>query len=463
MTCSLIKSCEAIVTSASDPILWHHDLLIENGAIKAIGPNLSQQTLSECKVIDGSGMFIYPGLVNTHHHFFQCFVRNRAELDWTRYSIIEWLDRIYPIFSKLTEDCFYHSSVVAMAELIKHGCTTAFDHQYCFPRHAGSRIIDRQFEAAELMGMRFHAGRGGNTLPKSEGSTIPDEMLETTDEFINDCERLVDTYHDANPLSMRQVAVAPCQPVNCYKDTFVESVRLARDKGVILHSHVGEGESAIIEQIHGKRSVEYCEDIGFAGPDTFYAHGWDLTRKELVRLAASGTGVAHCPEPVYLVGAEVTDIPAMDALGVRIGLGADGAASNDNSNLMHCVHSAYMLQCLAASGREDFVPTPARFLSYATEGGASLLGRSDIGALRVGMAADLFAIDTRKLDYVGTRHDPISLIAKVGIGTAVDLTMINGQIVWLNGAFTHLDERALFRAAENTLQTILPSNQTGEI
>jgi hydroxydechloroatrazine ethylaminohydrolase len=215
MTATLFRSCEAIVTSASDPVLWGQDILIEGGAIKAIGPDLSRQAPEHCTVINAAGMFIYPGLVNTHHHFFQCFVRNRAELDWTRYSVIEWLDRIYPIFSRLNEDCFYHSSVVAMAELIKHGCTTAFDHQYCFPRHAGTRIIDRQFEAAELLGMRFHAGRGGNTLPKSEGSTIPDEMLETTDEFISDCERVIDAYHDASAFSMRQVVVAPCQPVNC--------------------------------------------------------------------------------------------------------------------------------------------------------------------------------------------------------------------------------------------------------
>lgn len=448
------------MTSASDPILWHHDLLVEGAAVKAIGPDLSALAQGS-EVIDGTGLFLYPGLVNTHHHFFQCFVRNRAELDWTRYSVIEWLDRIYPIFSRLTEDCFYHSSVVAMAELIKHGCTTAFDHQYCFPRHAGTRIIDRQFEAAELLGMRFHAGRGGNTLPKSEGSTIPDEMLETTDEFINDCARVIDAYHDPGPFSMRQVVIAPCQPVNCYKETFVESGRLARDKGVFLHSHVGEGESPVIEKVHGKRTVDYCEEIGFSGPDTFYAHGWELTRAELAQMAKTGTGLSHCPEPVYLVGAEVTDIPAMDALGVRIGLGVDGAASNDNSNLMHCVHSAYMLQCLAASSREDPVPTPGRFLSYATEGGASLLGRNDIGSLRPGMAADLFALDTRKLEYVGTRHDPISLIAKVGVGSVVDLTMINGRVVWADGAFPHLDEQALFHAAEAALHTILPTKTNG--
>ena len=450
----LLRNCAAVITSANAPVAWNQDILIDGPAIKAIGPDLGREAAG-AEVMDATGHFVYPGLVNTHHHFFQCFVRNRAELDWTRYSVLEWLDLIYPIFSRLNEDCFYHSSVVAMAELIKHGCTTAFDHQYCFPRHAGSRITDRQFEAAELLGMRFHAGRGGNTLPKSEGSTIPDEMLETTDQFISACERAIDSYHDASRFSMRQVVVAPCQPVNCYRDTFVQSVKLARDKKVLMHSHVGEGESPVIAQVHGRRTVDYCEELEFAGPDCWYAHGWELSRSELQTMAKSGTGLSHCPEPVYLVGAEVTDIPAMQTVGVRIGLGVDGAASNDNSNLMHTVHSAYMLQCLEASSRQDPVPPPSQFLDYATRGGASLLGRNDIGTLVPGMAADLFAIDTRKLDYVGTRHDPISLIAKVGIGSPVDLTMINGRIVWKGGVFPHLDEGRLFAEAEATLHTVL--------
>jgi len=448
----LLKTCAAIVPSASAPVQFGQDLLITGKAIAAIGPNLSAGPLPEgTQVIDASGWFVYPGLVNTHHHFFQCFVRNRADLDWTKLSVIEWLDRIYPIFSRLTEDQFYHAGVVALADLVKHGCTTAFDHQYNFPRHAGSRIVDRQFEAADLFGIRMHAGRGGNTLPKSEGSTIPDAMLETTDAFLADCERLIDSYHDAGPFSLRQVAVAPCQPVNCYRETFAESVRLARDKGVLLHTHVGEGESPVMQARTGRRTVEYLEEIGFAGPDTWYAHCWELTHPELARMAGTGTGVSHCPEPVYLVGAEVTDIPAMQALGLRIGLGVDGAASNDNSNLMHCIHSAYMLQCLVAGTRSHPVPDPAAFLGYATTGGAAVLGRRDIGHLAPGMAADLFAIDTRRLEYVGTRHDPASLIPKVGIGTTVDMTMINGRIVWQDGAFPGLDEGALFAAAEAAL------------
>jgi len=453
----LLKNCAAvIVDDGNGPTVRRNvDLLTEGPAVKAIGANLSASPLpAGTTVQDADGWFVYPGLVNTHHHFFQCFVRNRADLDWTKLSVIEWLDRIYPIFSQLNEDCFYHSSVTAMAELIKHGCTTAFDHQYNFPRHAGKRLVDRQFEAADLLGMRFHAGRGGNTLPKSEGSTIPDAMLETTDEFIADCARLIDTYHDAGRFSMRQVVVAPCQPVNCYRETFVESVALARDRGVFLHTHVGEGESPVIAARHGMRTVDYLEKLGFAGPDAFYAHCWELTHDELKTMAASGTGVSHCPEPVYLVGAEVTDIPAMAAFGLRIGLGCDGAASNDNSNLMHCLHSAYMLQCLVASTRKHPVPVPADFLGYGTTGGASLLGRADIGRLAPGMAADLFAIDTRRMDYVGTRHDPLSLLPRVGIGMATDMTMINGRIVWQDGAFPGLDEAELAANAEAALATV---------
>jgi hydroxyatrazine ethylaminohydrolase len=457
MTGYLLKNCAAVIVDDGKgmSVRRNVDVLTNGPQIQAIGEGLSKGELPAGTIIqDAEGWFVYPGLVNTHHHFFQTFVRNRADLDWTKLSLIEWLDRIYPIFSSLNEDCFYYSSATAMAELVKHGCTTAFDHQYNYPRHAGKRLVDRQFEAAELFGLRYHAGRGGNTLPKSEGSTIPDEMLETTDEFIEDCARLIDTYHDASQFSMRQVVVAPCQPVNAYRETFVESARLARDKGVLLHTHVGEGESPVLLARHGKRTVDYLEEIGFAGPDTFYAHCWELTHDELRTMAASGTGVSHCPEPVYLVGAEVTDIPAMAALRVRLGIGCDGAASNDNSNLMHCIHSGYMLQCLVASTRKHPVPDPADFLAYATTGGADLLGRKDIGRLAPGMAADLFAIDTRRMDYVGTRHDPLSLIAKVGIGTPTDMTMINGRIVWEKGEFVGLDERKLFADAEAALATV---------
>jgi len=254
---------------------------------------------------------------------------------------------------------------------------------------------------------------------------------------------------------MRQVAVAPCQPVNSYKETFTESVALARDKNVLLHSHVGEGESDVIRERTGMRTVDWCENIGFVGTDVWLAHCWELNHKEITQLATTGTGVSHCPEPVYLVGAEVTPIAEMAASNVRIGLGVDGAASNDNSNLMHCIHSAYMLQALVAANHNYAVPDPSAFLHYATRGGADLLRRPELGCLGEGQAADLFMIDTRRVEYIGALHDPVSLIAKVGINSHVDLTMINGKVVWQNGEFPGLDEHQLVSEAQRHVERVV--------
>jgi hydroxyatrazine ethylaminohydrolase len=460
MSSTLFKGCDAIVScDASNRVHRHADLLVTGPSVVRIDADIPASDLPpDTTVIDATGHFIYPGLINTHHHFFQCFVRNHAHLDWTKLSVLEWLDKIYPLFSRLDEDCFYHSSIAAMGELIKHGCTTAFDHQYNFPRHAGKYLIDRQFDAADKLGMRFHAGRGCNTLPKSEGSTIPDEMRENTDEFIADCTRLIEHFHDPARYSMRQVALAPCQPVNCYSATFTESVALARASDVLLHSHVGEGESEVIRERTGMRTVDWCESIGFVGPDVWLAHCWELNGAEIDTLSRTRTGVSHCPEPVYLVGAEVTPLAQMQAAGVRIGLGVDGAASNDNSNLMHCIHSAYMLQALVASQHDFAVPDPHTFLHYATRSGADLLRRPDLGSLATGQAADLFMLDTRKVEYIGATHDPQSLIAKVGITTPTDLTMINGRIVWRNGEFPGLDEQQMVAEAQAHVERVVYAN-----
>lgn len=460
MSATLFQGCDAVVTCDADASVRRNvDVLVCDGKIKRIAAAIpAAEHPPGTERVDARGHFIYPGLVNTHHHFFQCFVRNHVHLDWTTLSVIDWLDRIYPLFAKLDEDCFYHASVVAMGELIKHGCTTAFDHQYNFPREAGKRLVDRQFDAAETLGMRFVAGRGTNTLPQSEGSTIPEAMRESTDEFLADCERLIDTYHDEAPGSMRQVVVSPCQPINAYRETFTQSIALARDKGVLLHTHLGEGESKAMAERTGLRTLAWCEEMGFVGPDVFLAHGWELTPTEIDRLAATQTGVSHCPAPVYLVGAEVTPVAEMHAKGVRLGLGVDGAASNDNSNLMHAVHSAYLLQALVSSRHEYTVPAPSDFLDFATRGGASLLQRPELGTLGEGQAADLFALDVRKLEYVGAVHDPASLIAKLGVFSPVDLTMINGQVVWRDGQFPDLDEAQLAARAQEHVQRVVYPN-----
>ena len=456
MASALYKNFDAIVVGdAAGNVHKNADILCEDGFISAIGSELSAP---EAKQIDCSGLTAYPGLINTHHHFFQAFVRNQSGLDWTSIDVIQWLDLIYPIFALIDEDCIYHSSIVSMCDLIKHGCTTAFDHQYNYSRHAGKFLVDRQFEAADKLGMRYVAGRGSNTLPKSEGSTIPDEMLESTDEFIADCERLIQQYHQHEAGAMRQIVVAPCQPINAYPETFVESARLARDLKVSLHTHLGEGESAGMQARSGMRSVAWCESIDFVGPDVWFAHGWEFSDEEIARLAQSGTGLSHCPGTVYMVGGEITPLAAMYAEGMRISLGVDGSASNDNSNLAECIRDAYQLQCLVAKSHDHAVPSPYEFFRFGAQGGADCLNRSDLGLLETGKAADFFAVDLNKIEYVGANLDPLSLPAKLGFSSTVDMTVINGEIAWKDGEFPGLDEAALAAEADATFKRVIYDN-----
>ncbi|MEI7884858.1 MAG: amidohydrolase [Clostridia bacterium] len=441
----LIKNAKAIVTcNQLDQVFYDTDLLIEDREIVAIGKNLAALG---AEIIDGRDKFIYPGLVNTHHHFFQTFVRNLMKVDYPNISVIDWLDVVYGIFQNVTEDVMYYSSLTAMADLIKHGCTCAFDHQYCYPRKAGKELIDRQMEAAALLGIRYHGGRGANNLPMSAGSPIPDEMLETTAEFIADCERLILKYHDAKPFSMSQIVVAPCQPVNAYSDLFTESILLARKYGVKLHTHLGEGENELMLARYGKRTLAWCEEIGFVGEDVWIAHGWELTPEEYLVMGKTGTGVSHCPGPAVLGGYPILDIQAMQKAGMLISLGCDGSATNDSSSLLDSLRVAYLMQTYFAKPRGGCV-TPYEMLKIATINGAKTLGRSDLGSLEVGKAADLFMIDTGVLEMTGTLHDPKNVLARTGVTGPVWLTMVNGKVVWQNGQLTGVDERSLAAKGE---------------
>lgn len=458
---TLICDTAAVVTcNGTDAILTNQDILIRGNRIERIAPEL---TLGADRIIDGRNFFVYPGLVNTHHHFFQALVRNNSWLDWTKLTVIQWLDIIYRIFKNFDGAGITASSLATMADLVKHGCTTAFDHSYCHPRGTGGVLVDRQIEAARTLGLRFVAGRGVNTLPRREGSTIPDEMVETTADFLSECERLIVQYHRGGFGAMEQIAVAPCQPINSYEETFVESIAFAREKGVRLHTHLSEGEDPIMVEKYGMRSLEWCEKIGFIGPDVWFAHCWDLTGEEIDRLGAAGSGISHCPAPVFLGGFSVLDIPRIHAKGVPFGFGCDGQASNDNSNLLETVRNAYLLQCHTAKGRAYPVPSPYDFLKMATAGGAALLGRTDIGSLEEGKAADLFCVDVSRLEYAGALHDPAGLPVKVGLSGCVDLTMINGKVVFEKGELIGVDEAALAaRAGETCRRIILDSPEYRE-
>ncbi|PKL25210.1 MAG: amidohydrolase [Spirochaetae bacterium HGW-Spirochaetae-3] len=442
---TLIRKARAVVScDGADTVYRDADILVEGPAVVAIGPDLDAVGAD---VIEARGKFVYPGLVNTHHHFFQTFVRNLSAVDYPRLSVMDWIGKIYQLFKLIDSDAIYYSSLTAMADLLKHGCTCAFDHQYCFPRHAGPGLVDRQMEAAALLGIRYHAGRGANTLPMAEGSSIPDEMLETTDEFIADCDRLIGLYHSDDAFRMTDVVVSPCQPVNCRRETFVESIALARSRGVRLHTHLGEGENAPMVERWGKRTLAWCEDIGFVGDDVWYAHGWELSPAEYPVMASTGTGLCHCPAPAVLGGFPIIDVSALRKAGVRLGLGCDGSATNDSSSLLDSLRVAWMLQSSHCKDR-GASPSAYDMLKIATVGGADLLGRGDLGSLEAGKAADLFMIDASGLELAGATHDPANLLARAGVTGPVWLTMVNGRIVYADGRLVGVDEDRLAAEAD---------------
>ncbi len=438
-----IISCDALDTVYSDS-----DILIEGYQIKRIGRNLP---VEGCEVLDGSSYFIYPGLVNTHHHFFQTSVRNLMAIDYPNILVVDWLDLIYPLFAQIDNEVIYHSSLVAMADLLKHGCTTAFDHQYCYTRTTGKYPIDYQMEAASLLGIRYHAGRGCNTLEKVKGSTIPEEMVETTDEVLADCERLVKAYHNPAANSMSQIVFAPCQPINSYQQTFTEMLALARQLKVRLHTHLGEGENPIMVERFGKRTLAWAQDIGFIGDDVWYAHGWELQKAEYELMGRSGTSLSHCPAPAVLGGYPIIDIPAMERAGVNVSLGCDGSATNDGSNLLDSLRMAYLAQSYRSKVRGG-APSSYEMLKMATVNGAKTLGRDDIGSLEVGKAADLFAIDVSCLDLAGTLHDPKNLLARCGVTGQVSLTMVGGEVVFQDGRLLTVDEHDLSLKANRVFE-----------
>lgn len=449
----LIQNAKAIVScDQNDTIYKDADILIEGQKIVSIGKNLSTEGVMQ--IIDGKDKFVYPGLINTHHHFFQTFVRNTIKVDYPNMTVPEWLDRIYPVFQRIDNDIIYFSALTAMGDLLKHGCTTAFDHQYLYSKASGKENVDRQMEAAELLGIRYHAGRGTNTLPKSKGSTMPDDMLESTDEFLSDCQRLIEKYHDPSTFSKRQIVVAPCQPINSYKDTFVESVKLARSYGVRLHTHLGEGENEIIQNRWGMRSLRWCEEIDFIGEDVWLAHGWEMMPEELDCLAKAGTGISHCPAPAVLGGFPIIDLKMFKEKSVLVSLGCDGSATNDSSNLLDSLRMAFLMQAYHSKQRGGSISS-YELLKIATVNGAKTLGRTDIGSLEADKAADLFMIDTTALELTGTHHDPANLLARVGVTGPTYLTMVGGEVVSKQGKLIRVNEAELSRKGEEICTRVL--------
>lgn len=446
---TLIQNAKAIVTvDAEDRLLHHASLYIEDGVIRAIGP----VNLPADEVIDASGCIVYPGLVNTHHHLYQTFTRNLPQVQ--KMELFPWLTTLYEIWRGLDEDCIYYSSLVGMGELIKYGCTTCMDHHYVFPRTGSAHFIDAQFRAAADLGIRFHATRGSMSRGKRDGGLPPDDLVQDVDTILKDSERLVLQYHDPSAYSMRQVALAPCSPFSVTTDLLKQSALLARSLGVRLHTHLCEtkDEENFCLDVVGMRPLDYMESCGWLGRDVWYAHGIHFNDSELQRLAQTGTGVAHCPASNMKLASGVCRIPDMLRLGVPVGLAVDGSASNDCSNMMAEIRTAYLLHRLYSSSD---APTGYDILKMATRGSAAVLGRTDIGSLEVGKAADLFMIDTTKLESVGADIDPACLLGTVGYYSPAKMVMIQGRVVSMDGVLQTIQEPEAVANAKRLVEKML--------
>ncbi|MFI3249808.1 MAG: 8-oxoguanine deaminase [Eubacteriales bacterium] len=449
MSTILIQNAAAIVTvDDQDRILTNANILVEDNVIRYLGEEVKEAD----RVIDAKGCYVYPGLVNTHHHLYQTFTRNLPQVQ--KMELFPWLVTLYEIWRGLEEDCIYHSSLVGMGELLKYGCTTCMDHHYVFPKVGSDNFIDQQFRAADALGIRFHATRGSMSRGKSDGGLPPDDLVQSVDVILKDSERLVKKFHDSGKFAMHQVALAPCSPFSVTTDLLKESAVLARQLGVRLHTHLCETideENFCLEAV-GKRPLDYMAECGWIGSDVWYAHGIHFNDEELKLLADTKTGVAHCPVSNMKLASGVARIPDMLELGVPVGLAVDGSASNDCSNLLAEIRACYLMHRLRYSSN---APTGYDILKLATRGSAAVLGRSDIGSLAVGMAADLFLLDVDLLECVGTQKDPGSLLGTVGYARPAKMVMVNGKIVVENGICLGIDEEKVRAESNQLVETML--------
>jgi cytosine/adenosine deaminase-related metal-dependent hydrolase len=405
-------------------------LFAVDGFIEQVAPTTELPKTAD-EVIDATDHVVIPGLINTHHHFYQTLTR--AVPGAQDAGLFDWLRTLYPIWARMTPDDVYVSTQTALAELALSGCTTSSDHQYLFPNGSG---LGDQVAAARTIGLRFHAARGSMSLGESKGGLPPDSVVEEEDAILENTEDVIAEFHDAAPGAMVRVVVAPCSPFSVTPDLMREAAAQARRHGVHLHTHVAEtlDEEQFCLETFGRRPVELMEDLDWAGGDVWFAHGIFINDAEIARMAGNGTGVAHCPSSNMRLASGIAPVRRYLAADVRLGLGVDGSASNDGNHLMGEARQAMLLARLEAApsllGGDLLTARDA--LRLATRGSARVLGRTDVGSLEAGKGADFVAVDLNRLEYAGAWHDPVAGLL-FAAPTRVDMTYVHGRPVVRGG------------------------------
>ncbi len=447
MTTLLVKHADILVTmDGLRQEISDGGLFIRDGFIEQVGPT-SELPQDADQILNLTGHLILPGLVNTHHHFYQTLTR--AVPAAQDVNLFGWLTTLYPIWAGLTPDDIYLSTQTALAELALTGCTTASDHLYIYPN--GSRLDDEIHAALEI-GVRLQASRGSMSLGESQGGLPPDGVVEDENAILKESLRLIQTYHDPNPGAMTQIVLAPCSPFSVTGDLMRESAKLAREYGLHLHTHLAEteDEDQFCLDKFGYKPVAYMESVDWIGEDVWFAHSVHVNQDEIDLYARTGCGVAHCPTSNMRLASGIAPIVQMLTAGVKVGLGVDGSASNDGSHMLAEARMAMLLSRVGAGeagfslSSEGLPPlmTARTALELATRGGAAVLGRTDIGSLEAGKCADFFALDLRQLEFAGGLHDPVAA-AVFCAPVKASYTVVGGKVVVSEGHLTTIDLPAL--------------------
>ena len=430
----LIEGCEAVATMDDRGTeLAGGSILIEDGVIRWVGTG-APPAAEAAQRVDGRGMVALPGLINTHHHLYQTLTRVRA-LDK---DLFGWLRALYPIWAGIDEEWVRIAALVGLSELVLSGCSTTTDHHYIFRRGSdGLDLLAAEVGAAREIGVRFHPCRGSMDLGASQGGLPPDEIVQATDEILAQTEAAIEKFHDPSAGSMLQVAVAPCSPFSVSRRLMTEAADLARRLGVRLHTHIAETleEDAYCQRAYARWPLELLEELGWLGPDVWLAHCVHLQASGIRRIADSMTGMAWCPTSNLRLGSGIAPVRALLDAGTRIGLGVDGAASNDGGSLLAEARMGMLVARTAGAG----AMSAREVLKIATRGGAACLGRDDIGSLEAGKRADIALFAVNDLAHAGAEIDPIAAVTHCSPQTVRHL-FIEGRAVVRDGRLTGVDQ-----------------------
>ncbi len=432
----IIKNARYILTfDENKRELENYDILIEKNLIKKIDKDIPIP--EGAKVIDAQRHIVIPGLVNTHHHFYQTLTR--ALKGAQNAKLFDWLVYLYPIWAKLNEEDIYYSTLLASLELLKTGTTLTQDHMYLYPQGFRGDIPSIQFEATDKIGIRVALSRGSMTRGKSKGGLPPDNVVQDIDTVLKHSIKTIEKFHDPSPYAKRKVMLAPCSPFSVDKEVMIESAKIAREYAVILHTHLAEtkDENAYCMEVYGKRPLELMEDVGWLGEDVYFAHGIWFNDDELKILRETNTGISHCPSSNMRLGSGIARIKEMLDMNIRLSLGVDGSASNDTSDMLGEVRTAMLLQRVkygpdALSARDA--------LWIATRGGANILRFEKAGRIEEGYLADLALFNLDSIQYAGCVEDPVACLVFTGYNHEADYTIVNGDVVIEHGKSTKVDE-----------------------